>query len=68
MRRDSRVRMLTRYYCILILDQVNRRRLNKLGLDIRLPLDVLMGDLKGAMNLAHKEEYLDTLKSIRAGY
>jgi hypothetical protein len=67
-RRDSRVRMLTQYYCILILDQANRRRLNNLGLDIRPPLDVLMRDLKGAANLARKEEYLDTLKSIRAGY
>ncbi len=67
-RRDSRVRMLTQYYCILILDQANRRRLNNLGLDIRPPLDVLMRDLKSAANLARKEEYLDTLKSIRAGY
>lgn len=68
MRRDSRVRMLTRFYCILILDQANRHRLNKLGLDIRQPLDVLMGDLKGAANLVRKEEYLDALKNIRAGY
>lgn len=67
-RRDSRARMLTQYYCILILDQANRRRLNNLGLDIRPPLDVLMRDLKSAANMARKEEYLDTLKSIRAGY
>lgn len=68
MRRDSLVRMLTRYYCILILDQANQRRLNKLGLDIRPPLDVLMGDLKDAVNLTRKEEYIETLKTIRAKY
>ena len=67
-RRDSRVRMLTQYYCILILDLANRRRLNHLGLDIRPPLDVLMRDLKDAANLSRKGEYLDTLKSIRAKY
>jgi hypothetical protein len=68
MRRDSRVRMLTQYYCILILDQANQRRLNNLGLDIRPPLDILMRDLKGAANLTKKDEYIETLKTIRARY
>ncbi|TRZ52522.1 hypothetical protein D4S03_03275 [bacterium] len=68
MRRESRPRVLTRYYCILILDQANQRRLNRLGLDIRLPLDVLMLDLEGSANLTGKEEYLKTLKTIRAKY
>jgi hypothetical protein len=68
MRRDSQVRMLTQYYCILILDQANQSRLNKLGLDIRQPLDILMRDLKGAANLTRKEEYIETLKNIRAKY
>lgn len=66
MRRDSRVRMLTQYYCILILDQANQQGLNKLGFDIRPPLDILMRDLKEAVNLTRKEEYIETLKSIRA--
>ncbi len=67
-RRDSRVRMLTQYYSLLVLDQANQRRLNKLGLDIRPPLDALMGDLKGTANLTRKEEYIETLKSIRKRY
>ena len=67
-RRDSRVRMLTQYYSILILDQANQRRLNKLGLDIRPPLEALIGDLKGTANLTRKEEYIETLKSIRKRY
>ena len=58
--------MLTQYYSILILDQANQRRLNKLGLDIRPPLEALIGDLKGPANLTRKEEYIETLKSIRA--
>ncbi len=67
-RRDSRVRMLTQYYSILVLDQANQRKLNKLGLDIRPPLDALIGDLKGAANLTRKEEYIETLTGIRKRY
>ncbi|MHB8771426.1 MAG: hypothetical protein ACYC7J_10540 [Syntrophales bacterium] len=67
-RRDSRVRMLTQYYSLLVLDEANRRRLNRLGLDIRPPLDALIGDLQGAANLTRKEEYIRTLKGIRAKY
>ena len=66
MRQDSRVRMLTQYYCILILDQANQRRFNYLGLDIRSPLDILIRDLKGSANLTRKEEYIEILKNIRA--
>ena len=65
MRRDSRVRMLTQYYCILTLDQANQNGLNKLGFDIRPPIDVLMRDLKSTTNLTRKEEYIETLKNIR---
>ena len=64
MRRDSRARMLAQYYCILILDQANQHGLNKLGFDIRPPLEALKRDLKDAANLTRKEEYIETLKSI----
>lgn len=67
-RRDSRARVLTQYYCILILDQANERKLNKLGLDIRPPLEALVGDLKVTANLTRKEEYIETLKNIRSKY
>ncbi|MEW6335023.1 MAG: hypothetical protein AB1558_12205 [Thermodesulfobacteriota bacterium] len=68
MRRVLKVRTLTLYYCILILDQANRLRLNHLGLDIRPPLDSLMRDLKGTSELTRTEEYLETLRQIRTGY
>ncbi len=67
-RRDSRARVLTQYYCVLILDQANERKLNKLGLDIRPPLDALIGDLKVTANLTRKGEYIETLKKIRSKY
>lgn len=68
MRRESRVRMLTRYYSILVLDQANQRRLNYLGLDIRPSLDILLGDLKGSKNLSRSAEYISSLTAIRARY
>jgi len=68
MRRDSRMRVLTRYYSVLIIDRANQRKLNHLGLDIRPPLETLVRDLEGAANLTRKEEYLGTLGAIRARY
>jgi len=68
MRRDSRVRILVRYYSILILDQANQRTLNRLGMGMQPSLDVLIGDLKGAANLSRKEEYLGILENIRSRY
>jgi hypothetical protein len=68
MRQESRVRLLTRYYAVLVIDQANQRKLNRLGFDIRPPLDILARDVEGAANLARKEEYLQILKSVRARY
>jgi len=68
MRRDSRVRMLTQYYCIRILDQANHHELNRLGLDIRPPINSLMEDIKSSVNLTHKKEYLETLQTLRDKY
>jgi len=68
MRRDSRVRILVRYYSILVLDQANQRKLNRLGVDVRPALDLTIGDLKGASNLTAREEYLDTLRAVAARY
>lgn len=68
MRRDSRVRLLTRYYSVLIIDRANQKRLNNLGFDIRPPLDILVRDLEGAANLARKADYLAALRAVRARY
>jgi len=52
-----RAKTLTRYCCILILDQANRNRLN-----------ILMLDLKGSAYLTGKAEYIETPKTIGAKY
>jgi hypothetical protein len=68
MRRDSSVRILTQYYSILILDQQNRKSLNKWGLDIRYPIDSLISDLKGSANLTYRSKYLRTLRGLKDKY
>jgi hypothetical protein len=68
MRQESRVRLLARYYAVLVIDQANQRKVNRLGFDIRPSLAILARDVEGAANLARKEEYLQILKSVRARY
>jgi len=68
MRRDSRVRMLTQYYSILILDQAADAHLNRWGMDIRYPLKALIGDIRGAANLQNRAQYLHTLHALQEKY
>jgi hypothetical protein len=67
-RRDSRVRMLTQYYAMRILDMAEQRRLNRWGLDIRQPLEILISDMQGTSNLAQKRAYLRTLRAMQKQY
>lgn len=68
MRRDSRVRMLTQYYSILILDRANGKNLNQWGMDIRYPLKALIADIRGSANLEKRTEYLRTLNALQKKY
>ena len=68
LRRDSRVRLLTQYYAILILDRANEEKLNKWGLDIRIPLRNLLTDMESTGNLIHKKEYMKKLLDLNAKY
>jgi len=65
-RRDSRGRILVRYYSVLVVDQADRRKLNPLGLSIGPDVKLLLEDLKGATNLSRKDEYIATLTGIAA--
>ncbi len=67
-RRDSRVRMLSQYYALRILDTAEQRRLNKWGLDIRRPLDNLISDMQGTSTLVQKRTYLRTLRTMQKRY
>lgn len=68
LRRDSKVRILTIYYCILILDQANQQVINRYGLDIRPLIDASAYDIRNQRGLVAQKQYLDTLEDMRKKY
>lgn len=64
-RRDSKTRLLTSYYCILIIDRANQETLNSYGLDIRPLVSSLSTEMQNSRILADKQEYIAALNSIR---
>jgi hypothetical protein len=67
-RRESRVRMLVKYYSILILDRANDASLNRYGIDIRPSLDSLLEEMKATTRLTGRDTYLARLILLRDKY
>jgi hypothetical protein len=68
LRRDSKVRVLTTYYCVLILDKANKEMLNRDGIDIKHFIYYLFKDISNQKGLAYKNAYLNKLKRLRDIY
>jgi hypothetical protein len=66
LRRQPKVRLLTTYYCILILDRANDFYLNSNGLDIRPHISSLLTDMSNQMGLMNKEQYTAELERLKA--
>jgi hypothetical protein len=64
-RRDSKTRLLTSYYCILIIDRANQETLNTYGLDIRPMVGSLITEMQNSKVLIDKQEYLAALNIIK---
>jgi uncharacterized protein YneF (UPF0154 family) len=62
LRRDSKVRILTTYYSILILDMANDSVLNRYGIDIRPYIDLSIDDISNQKNLIYPEQYVAKLR------
>mgnify|MGYP005839270053 CR=1 FL=1 len=67
-RRESRVRMLFKYYSILILDDANEAKLNRHGLDIRPDIEALLSEMAGSSTLENRDEYLAILTELQDKY
>jgi hypothetical protein len=67
-RRPPRIRTLTKYYSVLILDQANEQELNRFGIDIRPALDSLISEMEATQNLSGRHEYLALLQNLRIKY
>jgi hypothetical protein len=68
LRRDSRIRILTTYYCVLIVDRANREEANRHGIDIRPHIDSIAEEIGNQRGLVFQKEYLDTLEGLRVKY
>jgi hypothetical protein len=68
LRRDSRVRTLTYYYCVLILDRANDEKLNSYGLDIRPYLQKSYDEISHQRGLVNHQTYMATLDDLKQKY
>ena len=68
LRRDPKLRTLTTYYCVLILDKANDEELNSKGIDIRPYIGSSLMEIENKTGLVHQKEYLTKLRELRFKY
>jgi len=68
LRRDSKMRIITSYYCLLIIDRANEKGLNQYGFDIRPQIVMLLSDISDHKRLVYKAYYLEELKRLQVKY
>jgi hypothetical protein len=68
LRRDSRVRIITTYYSVLIIDRANDKGLNSDGIDIRPHIKSVFNDITNQIGLIHQKEYLLQLEKLKIKY
>jgi hypothetical protein len=68
LRRQPKVRLLTTYYCVLVLDRANDLYLNANGIDIRPHISLLLTDIKNQMGLMNKAQYTAELERLSTKY
>lgn len=65
MRRDSKTRILSIYYSVLIVDEADRQNLNRYGFDILPVIHYLLDDLRTYYGLDYKDKYIERLDSLK---
>lgn len=68
MRRGGRLRLLTLYYCILVLDRANDRKSNPNGVDIRPLIAAAAAEMRAQAGLVHRPQYLAELERLARKY
>ena len=67
-RRALYLRLLIRYYSILIIDRANNVDANRYGIDIRYTLDALVSEIEANDALENRQEYLEKLIRLQESY
>jgi len=65
MRRDSKTRILSIYYSVLVVDGADRKNLNRYGFDILPVIHHLSDDVSMYGGLKHRDKYLEQLNSLK---
>jgi hypothetical protein len=68
LRRDSKIRLLTYFYCVKIIDLANTKKLNSLGIDIRPHIRTAYQDIRNQMGLSNRKAYLEELDRLDRKY
>ncbi len=68
LRRSPRVRTLTAYYCVLILDKANDAGLNSRGIDIRPYIKSTLNEIENQIGLIYQKAYIAKLNELRLKY
>jgi hypothetical protein len=68
LRRQTNIRVLLRYYSVLILDRANSEGINIYGIDIRYHLNSIIDELDIAKDLSGRQDYLSNLFRIQEKY
>ena len=68
LRRDSKIRLLTTYYSVLILDKVNDEKFNSAGIDIRPHIEFLLNDFQAQIGLIYQKQYISELQKLADKY
>ncbi len=67
-RRALHLRLLIRYYSILIIDRANSVDANRYGIDIRYTLDALIAEFQTNGDLENSQDYLENLIRLQDSY
>ncbi|MGD8270332.1 MAG: hypothetical protein PVH69_09165 [Desulfobacterales bacterium] len=68
LRRDSKIRVLTYFYCVKFIDLANTKKLNSLGIDIRPLIKTAYQDIRNQMGLSSRKVYLGELEQLDRKY
>jgi hypothetical protein len=68
LRRNSRIRLLTTYYCIRVIDTAGDRNLNPNGVDIRPLIASTLAEIRSQTGLVYQKSYVSELERLARKY
>ncbi|MDF1577573.1 MAG: hypothetical protein P1P81_03910 [Desulfobulbales bacterium] len=67
-RRTPHIRLLIKYYCVMVIDRANAEVVNRYGIDIVPHLESLINEIEIGETMVYKEQYLRNLRELRNKY